>query len=132
MDLLRSHDEISELQRRHSAWQLLRARTAPLALAFLGGVFVEENVRSVSRSDLITRLDELLHALNSRTDDGDQYARTAAQYVDEWADPATGWLRAYYPPGADEPAYDATPAVETALSRLSATEILELRDDERR
>lgn len=118
MDLLRSHDEISELQRRHSAWQLLRARTAPLALAFLGGVFVEENVRSVSRTDLITRLDELLHALNDRTDDGDQYARAAAQYLDEWADPATGWLRAYYPPGADEPAYDATPAVETALAWL--------------
>jgi hypothetical protein len=39
MDLLRTHDEIQELQRRNSAWQLLRARTAPLALAFLGGVF---------------------------------------------------------------------------------------------
>lgn len=118
MELLRTHDEIHELQRRNSAWQLLRARTAPLALAFLGGVFVEENVRSVARTDLLTRLDELLHALNDRMDDGDQYARTAAQYVDEWADPGTGWLRAYYPPGADEPAYDATPAVEKALSWL--------------
>jgi hypothetical protein len=118
MDLLRGHDEIQELQRRNSAWQLLRARTAPLALAFLGAVFVEENVRSVSRTDLLTRLDDLLHALNSRMDDGDQYARTAAQYVDEWADPGTAWLRAYYPPGADEPAYDATPSVEKALGWL--------------
>ena len=31
---------------------------------------------------------------------------------------STGWLRKYYPPGADEPAYGATPAVETALSWL--------------
>lgn len=119
MDLLRSHDDIAELQRRHAAWQLLRARTAPLALAFLGGVFVEENTRSVSRTDLLTRLDDLLHAVNGRTDDeGDRYARTAAAYIDEWADPGTGWLRAYYPPGANEPAYDATPAVEKALSWL--------------
>lgn len=119
MDQLRSHDETDELRRRHPAWQLLRARTAPLVLAFLGNVFVDENARSVSRTDLLTRLDELLHAINGRADDdGDRYARTAAAYVDEWADPATGWLRAYYPPGADEPAYDATPAVEKALSWL--------------
>ena len=118
MDLLRSHDEIDELSRRHAAWQLLRARTAPLVLAFLGGVFIEENNRSLSRSDLLTRLDELLHAVNEGADEGERYARTAAAYLDEWADPGTGWLRAYYPPGADEPAYDATPAVEKALSWL--------------
>ena len=55
MDQLRSHDEIDELRRRHPAWQLLRARTAPLALAFLGGVFVEENVRSVARFSAVER-----------------------------------------------------------------------------
>src|SRR5689334_13934345 len=115
VDLLRSHDEIDELSRRHAAWQLLRARTAPLVLTFLGGVFIEENNRSLPRSDLLTRLDELLHAVNEGADEGERYARTAAAYLDEWADPGTGWLRAYYPPGADEPAYDATPAVEKAL-----------------
>jgi hypothetical protein len=124
MDLIQSHDQIDELRRRHPAWQLLRAGTAPLALAFLGAVFVEENTRSVSRTELITRLDELLHALDSGSDDGagrqPRYARSAAAYVDEWAAPDTGWLRAYYPPGADEPAYDATPAVEKALSWLGS------------
>ncbi len=122
MDLVHTHDEIDELRRRHPAWQLLRAGTAPLALAFLGQVFVEENTRSVSRTDLITRLDDLLSAVNRAADpegDGEaKYARSAAAYLDEWSDPTTGWLRKYYPAGADEPAYDATPAVETALSWL--------------
>lgn len=122
MDLTRRHDEIVELRRRHPAWGLLRANTAPLVLTFLGAVFVEENTRSVPRSELVGRLEEFLQAVRADLpeDDGPRYARTAKEYVDDWADPSTGWLRAYYPPAADEPCYDATPAVEKALSWLRA------------
>ncbi|MEI4271958.1 DUF3375 domain-containing protein [Klenkia sp. LSe6-5] len=120
MDLIDRHDEIVELRRRHPAWALLRAGTAPLVLVFLGAVFVEENTRSVSRSELIGRLEEFLQGLRSETgDDGAvRYARSAKEYLDDWAAPETGWLRAYYPPGADEQSYDATPAVEKSLSWL--------------
>lgn len=128
MDLVGRHDQIAELRRRHPAWQLLRAGTAPLVLSFLGEVFVDGNTRSVARSELVVRLDEFLPAVRAEvTGDGDgdedgeeraRYSRPAREYVDRWADPAVGWLRAWYPPGADEPHYDATPAVETALGWL--------------
>lgn len=132
MDLATRHDEITELRHRHPAWQLLRAGTAPLVLTFIGDVFVDGNSRSVPRSELVVRLDEFLHAVRPGTATGEperaggehsdperpRYARAAREYVDQWADPAVGWLRAWYPPGADEPHYDATPAVEKALGWL--------------
>lgn len=124
VDLTARHDEIADLRRRHPAWHLLRAGTAPLVLTFLESVFVDGNTRAVPRSELVVRLEEFLHAVRPGPGAGDQdedrprYARPARDYVDDWADPATGWLRAWYPPGADEPHYDATPAVEKALAWL--------------
>ena len=47
---------LTELQRRHPAWRLLCADSAPLVLSFLGEVF-EGNARPVSASDLAARLE---------------------------------------------------------------------------
>src|SRR5690606_9702688 len=44
-----------------------------------------------------------------------RYPRAPQAYVDHWAHPDQGWLRAWYPPGSAEPHYDATPAVEQAV-----------------
>lgn len=120
VDLSTRHDEIVELRQRSPAWMLLRANTAPLVLAFLGAVFVDENVRSVTRSELVSRLDDVLQAVRTDDESGARYARSAKEYVDDWAHPATGWLRASYPPGADEQSYDVTPAVEKAVAWLRA------------
>ncbi|MDN5804141.1 MAG: DUF3375 family protein [Microlunatus sp.] len=65
---------------------------------------------------LVGQLDDELYALNSRADDGDApFPRAASAYLDEWSSPEKGWLRKYYPVGADEPHHDITPSVEKAV-----------------
>ena len=108
-------DEISTLRRHRPAWKLLRADNAPLMLSFFEKVFVEENVRSISGPDLVSRLDDELYALNEWLGEG-TFPRPAKAYLDDWAATDAGWLRKYYPDGSDEPYFDATPAVEKALS----------------
>lgn len=104
-----------ESQRQNSpAWRLLLADNAALVLSFLGKVFVDDNVRSIARDELVSRLEDELYALNERFDG--RFPKAAGAYLDDWAAPDKGWLRKYYPTGADEVHYDATPAVEKALS----------------
>ena len=102
-------DEIAWLRANSPAWRLLRADSAPLVLSFLHRVFVEENIRSISASELFSQLDDELYALNERTPRS--FPNPAKAH---WASPECGWLRKYYPEGTDEPHFDATPAVERA------------------
>jgi hypothetical protein len=111
-------EEIEALRRHHPAWRLLRAETAPLVLSFLSQVFVEGNARSIAASDLVRRLDDVLYVLREELGDG-AFPRSAASYVSDWSAPDAGWLRKFYPPGATEPYYDATPDVERALAWLA-------------
>lgn len=114
-------DGIESLRKHSPAWRLLRADNAPLILSFLHRVFVADNIRSIAESDLISRLDDELYALNERL--GEQaFPKTAKAYLDDWAAPEAGWLRKYYPAGSDEVHFDATPAVEKALAFLDALE----------
>ncbi len=108
-------DEIGWLQRHSPAWRLLCADNAPLILGFLEKIFVERNVRSISGTDLASHLDDELYALHERLGEA-AFPRSAKAYLDDWAAPDVGWLRKYYPEGSDEPHFDATPAVEKALS----------------
>lgn len=108
-------EEIDSLRRHSSAWKLLRADNAPLILGFLGKVFVADNVRSISSSELISRLDDELYAVNERLGDG-SFPKSAKAYLDDWSAPDAGWLRKYYPQGSDDVHFDATPAVEKALT----------------
>ncbi|MFD6093760.1 DUF3375 domain-containing protein [Oerskovia sp. NPDC060338] len=57
------HDDIDAL-RRTPAWRLLRSDNAPLALSFLGTVFVEQNVRSIGEAELVSLLDDALYAVD--------------------------------------------------------------------
>jgi hypothetical protein len=109
------HEEISALRAGSPAWRLLRADNAPLVLSFLGQVFVDDNVRDISASQLISRLDDELFALNERLGEG-TYPKSAKAYLDDWSAPEAGWLRKFYPLGSDEPHYDATAAVERAVA----------------
>ncbi|MFZ0158108.1 MAG: DUF3375 domain-containing protein, partial [Kineosporiaceae bacterium] len=113
------YDALEALSRRHPAWRLLRADSAPLVLAFLGQVFVEENVRSISAGDLVRRLDDVLYDLNARLGEG-TFPRPAREYLETWAGAEAGWLRKYYPTSSDEPWFDATPAVEKAWQWVGA------------
>jgi hypothetical protein len=111
-------DDITRLRANSRAWRLLRADNAPLVLSFLHQVFVEENVRAIPATELASRLDDQLFALNER--EPHSYPRSAKEYLDDWASPESGWLRKYYPEGSDEPHFDATPAVERALQWVAA------------
>jgi hypothetical protein len=108
-------DDIESLRRSSAAWRLLRADHAALVLGFLGRVFVEENIRSISGVELTARLDDELYALNERFGAG-SYPKPARAYLDDWSRPEVGWLRKFYPPASDEVHIDATPAVERALA----------------
>ena len=113
-----TYDEIAWLRVNSPAWRLIRAESAPLLLSFLHQVFVQENVRSIAATELASRLDDALYALNERTPKS--FPRPAKAYLDDWASPESGWLRKYYPEGTDEPHFDATPAVEKALQWVRA------------
>ena len=60
------YDEVERLRRNSAAWRLLNADNAALVLAFLGAVFVDENVRSISGAELAGRLEDELYALHER------------------------------------------------------------------
>ena len=122
MSVVPSLDEIAWLRDNSPAWRLLRADNAPLVLSFLHQVFVAGNLRSISATDLASRLDDELYALNQRDSQagGKTFPKPAKAYLDDWAAPGAGWLRKYYPEGTDEPHYDATPAVEKALQWIQS------------
>ena len=122
MSVVPTLDEIAWLRENSPAWRLLRADNAPLVLSFLHGVFVADNVRSISAAELASRLDDELYAVNLRDSErgGERYPKSAKAYLDDWAAPQAGWLRKYYPDGTDEPHYDATPAVEKALQWIKS------------
>jgi hypothetical protein len=112
-------EEMEQLRRHTTAWKLLRADNASLVLGFLGRVFVEENIRAITEAELVERLEDELDALRELLGEG-AFPKRAKAYLDDWAGPENGWLRRYYPPGSDEVHFDATPAVEKALSWVKA------------
>lgn len=111
-------DDIESLRERHPAWKLLRASSASLVLSFLGRHFVEQNEGATPASRLIDALDDHLYAARQR--DPEAYPRAPQAYLDDWADPARGWLRKFYPVDSDEVHYDAMPAVERAYRWVEA------------
>jgi hypothetical protein len=111
------YEDVEVLRAQHAAWRLLRADNAALVLSFIDRVFGEENVRSIAAGDLVNRLEDDLYAVNERLGEP-RFPRPAKAYLDDWASPEAGWLRKFYPPGSDEPHFDATPAAERALSWL--------------
>ena len=114
------YDDIDTLRRMDPAWRLLRAEHAPLLLSFFGRVFVDENVRGIDASELVDLLDDELYALNERLGEG-SFPRRAKDYLDEWANADSGWLRKYYA-DKDEIQFDALPAVEKAVTFVRSLE----------
>jgi hypothetical protein len=109
---------LESLRKRHPAWRLLVADTAPLVASFLHKSFVEPNLRTIGRHELIAKLDDYLYHLRERLGEG-VFPRPASDYLDEWAAEERAWLRKYYPPDSDEPHFDLTPATEKALAWLA-------------
>jgi Protein of unknown function (DUF3375) len=108
---------LRSMRAKHPAWRLLVADHAPFVAGFLYDTFIRPNLRTLSASDLASRLDDFLYPLRSELGD-DAFPRAAAQYLDDWASDDRGWLRKYYPPDTDEAHFDITPATERALDWL--------------
>lgn len=109
-------DEIRLLSDKSPAWRLLRARNAPLVLAFLGEVFVDGNSGALGQGELSARLDDFLYAANTRLPESDAWRGDPTAYLDDWSAGESGWLRRFYPSGDDDVHYDATPALEKAYA----------------
>ncbi|MQA91371.1 MAG: DUF3375 family protein [Gemmatimonas sp.] len=115
------YDFLVNLRRNHPAWRLLAADRAPFVIGFLHLCFVRPNTRVLSEQEATSRLEDYLHHLREGL--GEQAPpRTAKQYLTDWSDNASGWMRRYYPPGSDEPHFDLTPAAERAIHWLAGFE----------
>jgi hypothetical protein len=113
------YDNLETMRRSHPAWRLLIADHAPLIISFLYRVFVLSNIRGIAQTELTAKLeDDLFQLRESRGEDS--FPRSAAEYLDEWAQDGRGWLRKFYPPGSDEAHFDLTPATEKALTWLES------------
>lgn len=110
---------LDTMRRSHPAWRLLAADHAPLVASFLYQTFIQPNQRTLSQTDLISKLDDALFALRAERGDG-AFPRLPAQYLDDWASDQSGWLRKFYPVDSDEPHYDLTPAAEKAIDWLAS------------
>jgi len=111
------YETLASLKRAHPAWRLLVADHAPLIMSFLHRVFLSENVRDISQVELISKLEDELFYLRE-VEGEEKFPRSAAAYIEEWAQDDKGWLRKFYPTGSDEPAYDITSATEKAIGWL--------------
>lgn len=109
-----------EALRKHAAWRLLNAESAPLIVSFLDWAFIQPNIRSCAQSALASRLDDYLFRINERL--GNKHPRPAQEYLDEWARGENAYLRKYYPEKGDEPEFDLTPATEKAIEWLRTLE----------
>lgn len=107
------------LRRNHPAWRLLRSDHASLVASFLHRVFIAPNVRTMAQADLAEALEDELFALRERHG-AENFPRSAAAYLNDWADNEKGWLRKFYPAGSDEPHFDLTPATEKGLAWLAS------------
>jgi flagellar motility protein MotE (MotC chaperone) len=106
--------ELDNLKKNHPAWRLLQASYAPLIISFLYKVFVKPNLRVISQSELVAKLEDEL--FNLREVYGDElYPKSASFYLNEWTQTEKGWLRKFYPEKLDEPHFDLTPATEKAI-----------------
>ena len=115
MDL--DYDTLDRMRRGHPAWRLLRSNNAPLVTGFLHRFFLEPNRRATPQGDLAEALEDELFVLRERLGT-EAFPRTAAEYLNDWADPERGWLRKYYTEDSDEPHFDLTPAAEKAVRWL--------------
>jgi hypothetical protein len=115
------HDRLDRVRRTHPTLRLLAADHMPLIASFLDRVYLAPNRRSIGHAELVAALDDHLHALRDELGDG-AYPRGAKQYLDDWANGPTPWLRKFYEGASDEPWYDLTPATERAIEWLRSLE----------
>ena len=107
--------------KKHPAWRLLTADTAPLILSFFHLAFIRYNRRAIAAGALTAKLDDYLYHLRQIHGE-DLFPRKPSDYLDAWAGGEQAFLRKYYPEKSDEALYDLTPASEKVIGWLASLE----------
>lgn len=115
------HDYLEKLKQTHPTLRLLTADNSPLIISFLHRVFIQPNRRSLPQAEIGSRLNDYLFHLREIHGEG-KYPRSARQYLEEWANGKTPFLRKYYTNLSDEPEFDLTPATEKTIEWLQSLE----------
>jgi len=119
--MINNYSQLDNLRSQHTAWRLLRADHAPLIIDFLSQVFVQQNRRSASQSELASLLDDYLYKLRELKG-AERFPKSGKAYLEDWARADTAYLRKYYPKDADEADFDLSPAAEKALEWTKSLE----------
>ncbi|MEA3413523.1 MAG: DUF3375 domain-containing protein [Pseudomonadota bacterium] len=117
-------DYLVRLKRDHPTLRLLAADNAPLIIGFLNLRFVRPNRRAIPWPELASALDDYLFHLRE-IHGQDLFPRTARQYLTDWSEGTSPYLRRYYTERGDEPELDLTPATEKAIEWLRELEARE-------
>ena len=101
------YHELDALRQSNPAWRLLASPHSPLIASFLSRAFVEGNARVVGEADLVEALEDVLFAPRDEFGPG-SYPRSAVDYLNEWAEPAKGWLHKFYRHDSDAMIFEPT------------------------
>src|SRR5579864_3578272 len=116
-----SYEYLNKLKQTHPILRLLNADSAPLIISFFYRVFIQSNRRSISYSELHSKLDDYLYHLQEVHGES-KHPRSARAYIEEWSSDESEFLRQYYTAQTDEPEIDLTPAAEKAIEWLLSLE----------
>src|SRR5713226_5173272 len=115
------HDYLEKLKASHPTLRLLNADNLPLIVNFLFQMFIKPNRRSIAHAELTSRLNDYLFQLRAVCGE-EKYPKPARQYLEDWSNNQTSFIRKYYPDLAEEPEFDLTPATEKAIEWLRSLE----------
>ncbi len=111
-----SYATLSNLRKYHPTWKLIAADNAPFIISFLYKEFIMTNLRAIPESLLISHLEHHMEDIPHIRDNN----KSAKDYLVEWSDDASGWLRRFYPRDDDEVHYDLTFSSEKSVEWLSS------------
>jgi len=82
--------------------------------SFFYSAFKTNHLQSLKESEILTKLDDHLYALNQGYEEI-KYPKKTKDYLDDFTHQRTGYLRKYYGYDSDEPVYELTPDIEKLL-----------------
>jgi len=82
--------------------------------SFFYSAFKTNSLQSLKESEILTKLDDHLYALNQGYEEI-KYPKKTKDYLDDFTHQRTGYLRKYYGYESDEPIYELTPEIEKLL-----------------
>jgi hypothetical protein len=116
-----SYEYLERQRQTHPALKLLNADLQALIISFLYQVFIKPNRRTIAFSELVAELEDYLFVLREKFGI-DKFPKKAVQYLNDWTQENTAYLRKYYVANSDEPECDLTPEVEKVFEWLQSLE----------